>query len=288
MTLPDFLASDVFYSVLRALVVLLAGIPLIWAVSRFVSNACRTRVSAKLHMLIVKFVQYAGFCILVVVVLHNMGFQLGALLGTAGIVGVAVGFASKTSLSNIISGFFMIGENAFTIGDLIEAGAHRGYVMSIDLLSVKLRTTDNRMVRVPNESLLQDSVINITRFPIRRMEYTIGVAYREDLRTVARLLKQVAAENEWVLDEPEPAVQMINFADSACEFWVAVWFERENWGKVRETFLTDVKACFDANDIEIPFPHRTIYTGSRTEPMPLTVSVETAAKGSGGPDGPSA
>jgi small-conductance mechanosensitive channel len=184
---------------------------------------------------------------------------------------VAVGFASKTSLSNIISGFFLIGENAFTIGDLIEAGPHRGYVMSIDLLSVKLRTTDNRMVRVPNESLLQDCVTNVTRFPIRRMEFSIGVAYREDLRRVTKLLMQVAAENEWVLDEPEPAVQMINFADSACEFWVAVWFERDNWSKVRETFLTEVKECFDRNDIEIPFPHRTIYTGSCTDPMPLTL-----------------
>ena len=81
-------------------------------------------------------------------------------------------FASQTSVSNIISGIFLISEQPFQVGDLIKVGETKGVVLSIDLLSIKLRTFDNQLVRIPNENLIKNELSNITRFPIRIVEKT--------------------------------------------------------------------------------------------------------------------
>lgn len=101
-------------------------------------------------------------------VLHQLGFSLTIILGAAGVLSVAIGFASQTSASNLISGLFLIGEKPFSVGDVICVGETVGEVLSIDLLSVKLRTFDNVFVRVPNETLIKSQIVNLTRFDIRR------------------------------------------------------------------------------------------------------------------------
>ena len=117
-------------------------------------------------------------------VLGELGVKLTALLGAAGIVGIAVGFASQTSVSNIISGLFLISEKPFAIGDVLKVGGTTGIIQSIDLLSIKIRTFDNLFVRIPNEKILSSEVTNITRFPIRRMDIVFQVDYGQDLARV--------------------------------------------------------------------------------------------------------
>jgi len=106
---------------------------------------------------------------------------MGLLLGAAGILTVAPGFASQTSASNLVSGLFMIAEHPFGVGDTIRLGSIAGEVPSIDLLSVNLRTPDNLYVRIPNETMIKSEITNLTRFPIRRLDLEIGVAYKENL-----------------------------------------------------------------------------------------------------------
>ncbi|HAR66005.1 MAG TPA: mechanosensitive ion channel protein, partial [Lentisphaeria bacterium] len=177
--LAQFLNYPPVYDGLRAIILAIVGIIILRYSSRLVMRVLGAYASQQARMIVGKGMLYLGSLLILLLVLHNLGFKLTALLGTAGIVGMAVGFASQTSLSNIISGLFMMGEKAFEVDDLIEVGTLRGFVMSIDLLSVKLRTLDNKLVRVPNESLFKENVVNITRFPIRRWDNTIGVAYKE-------------------------------------------------------------------------------------------------------------
>ena len=207
-----------------------------------------------------------------------MGFKLTALLGAAGIAGIAIGFASQTSVSNIISGLFLISEKPFEVGDLIKVDDTKGNVLSIDLLSVKLRTLDNQLVRIPNESLIKNQVTNITRFPIRRFDINVGVAYKEDVSRVREVLLDIAKNNPYCLDEPEPLVLFLNFGDSALEFLFAVWFVKTDFFKLRNSVMQDIKERFDAEGIEIPFPHRTLYTGSVTEPFPVYVVQDKTGK----------
>ena len=113
--------------------------------------------------------------------LRELGFKLSVLLGAAGVLTVAVGFASQTSASNIISGLFLLGERPFSVGDVIRVGSTTGEVLSIDLLSAKLRTFENLFVRIPNETLIKSEVTNLSRLPVRRLDLKIGIAYKEEV-----------------------------------------------------------------------------------------------------------
>jgi len=256
---------------IRVVIIIGIGLPLLRIVAKIITKTSGKHLSIHTLMLIRKAVYYFGIVIILIMVLHQLGFQLAALLGAAGIAGVAIGFASQTSLSNLISGLFLISEKPFSVGDVIQVGNTTGIVMSIDLLSVKIRKFDNLYVRIPNETLIKSELTNITRYPIRRFDLKLGVAYKEDIKRVRELLLDIARLNPYCLDEPEPIVLLTNFGDSAVEILFAVWFSKTDFLVLRNSIMEQIKERFDAEGIEIPFPHRTIYAGSVTEPFPVRV-----------------
>ncbi len=259
---------------LRAIVAVAIGLGCLVAL-RFlaagVGRMARKRLSQQAGMLVRKSIFYLGAIIVLMVVLQQLGVNLAALLGAAGVAGIAIGFASQTSLSNIISGLFLISEKPFAVGDWIKVGDCDGYVLSIDLLSVKIRTHGNQYIRIPNESLVKANVINISRFPIRRFEIMVGVAYKEDLHRVREVLRDVITKNRYTLEDPEPTIYLKAFGDSALEIFVGAWHPREDWQNVRDTLPQEIKARFDQEGIEIPFPHLSLYTGAVTEPFPIRI-----------------
>ncbi len=247
------------------------GFPVVLLIAAVVGRAFRKRLSLQGAMLLRKGIIYLGTTIILISVLYQSGYKLTAFLGAAGIVGIAVGFASQTSVSNIISGIFLISERSFEVGDVIIVSETKGVVLSIDLLSVKLRTFDNQFIRIPNETLIKSQVTNVTRFPIRRLDIDIGVAYKEDPKRVNDILLDIADRNPMSLDEPAPLVRFQEFGDSALQFLLAVWCTREDFYTLRSNLRQEIKDRFDAEGIEIPFPHRTLYTGSVTDPFPVRV-----------------
>ena len=272
-------------AITRIILLIVVGLPLLKIVAGLIAKAVAHRHSPQTAMVTRKLVFYSGFIVTLMMVLNEMGFHLATLLGAAGIVGIALGFASQTSVSNIISGLFLISERPFAVGDVMQVGETTGVVLSIDLLSAKVRTFDNRYVRIPNETLIKTEVINITRYPIRRLDLAVGVAYKEDIDRVQDVLRDVADKNALCLDEPEPLFIFKSFGDSALECQFSVWFKREDIINVRNTMMRDIKKRFDEEGIEIPFPHRTVYTGSVTTPFPVQVlgdspeSVPTSNRG---------
>ena len=173
----------------------------------------------------------------------------------------------------------------YQVDDVLQVGETTGVVHEIDLLSVKLRTFDNRFVRIPNESLVKGTFINITRFPIRRMDIDIGVAYKEDVDHVVRVLTEIADQNPYALDEPAPLILFKGFGDSALEFMLGVWFEKTDLLTLRNAIMKEIKSRFDREGIEIPFPHRTLYVGADSAPFP--VRMVDAASGGRRPPGDS-
>lgn len=260
---------------LKIALVVVLGFPLLVAFSALAGRTARKRMSAQSNMLLRKGIFYVGTSALILSVLDQLEFQMGALLGAAGIVGIALGFASQTSVSNMISGLFLVSERPFEVGDLIRVGDTTGTVLSIDLMSVKLRTFDNQYVRLPNENLIKAQVNNLTHFPIRRLDIDLGVAYKEDIEHVKRILNEIGTNNPHCLDEPEPLILFHNLGDSALEFLFAVWSTKEDFLQLKQTILQEIKERFDAEGIEIPFPHRTLYAGSVTDPLPIRLVTET-------------
>lgn len=256
---------------LRSGAMVVLGVPLIFFLSRFTRTWATTRISAQVGLVTGKLVFYAGAATLVVTTMVELGFSLTPLLGAAGVVGIALGFASQTSVSNIIAGLFLIAEQPFVVDDIIQVGDVTGRVLTVDTMSVKLRTLDNRFVRIPNETLVKSTVINITRFPIRRLDVRIGVAYKENPQRVREVLLDVADTNPIALMEPEPLVIFDAFADSSLNLLFAVWTTRENWLELKNSIQEEVKLRFDEEGIEIPFPHRSLYVGSESEAFPIRI-----------------
>jgi len=265
----NFINPELMGSIFRGSILLIIGYIILHVISFLVGKFSKKNLSKQSAMIIQKGFHYTGMFLLLILVLQQFGVKLSALLGAAGIVGIALGFASQTSVSNIISGIFLIGEKPFEVGDLIMVGDKKGVVLSIDLPSIKIRTFDNLFIRIPNENLIKAEVTNITKFPIRRMDIKLGVAYKEDIRRVLEILKDIADKNPHVLNEPEPFIMFDGFGDSALEITYGIWFVREDWIKTKKEIMFDIKERFDAENIEIPFPHRTIYAGSATGPFPV-------------------
>ncbi len=277
----DWLAAH-WEPVLRAVLILGLGLPFMRIVSRLVNRASAKRLSEQSGMLLGNAVTYAGSALVILMCLRELGFKLTAFLGAAGVVGVAVGFAAQTSLSNLISGLFLIAEKPFEVGDVIQIDNTTGIVHSIDLISLKLRTFDNRFIRIPNETLVKNQLTNITRFPIRRLDIDVGVAYKENVDHVIRVLNEVADRNPFCLDEPAPLIIFKGFGESALEFLFGVWFQKSDMLNLRNSIMREIKERFDAENIEIPFPHRSLYAGAATAPFPIRIVRGDEAPTAGG------
>ena len=258
-------ALRVFYAILKLAFGLLAA--------RLISNAAVkmfARQASVHHALVIRRVSYYLILgLFVASALTDLEVDLTVFLGAAGILTVAIGFASQTSASNVISGLFLLGEKPFAIGDIVKIGDTTGEVLSVDLLSAKLRTFDNLYVRVPNETVIKSEITNLTRFPIRRIDLQMGVAYKEDLNRVRDILMEVADRHPLCLDEPRPLFIIIGFGESSLDFQFSIWAMKENFLTVKNEMLYQIKSAFDRHDIEIPFPHRSILTGSQLEPFTI-------------------
>ncbi len=267
--LVNFINSEQAWNITRAIILIAIG----FVAAKLISSALLKTVGDKMDnhraMLLKRGSYYLIFTLFLVSALRELGFNLSVLLGAAGVFTVAIGFASQTSASNLISGLFLMAERSFSIGDVIRIGTTTGEVLGIDLLSVKLRTFDNLFVRIPNETLIKSEVTTLTRFPIRRLDILLGVAYKEDLKKVRAVLGEVADKNPLCLEEPKPLYIFQAFGESSLDIQYSVWAKREKFLELKNSIHEEIKNAFDEQDIEIPFPHRTIYTGSATAPFPV-------------------
>jgi len=276
-TLREHLAAEFAVGLLQGAMILVLGFFLAAVARRTARRLTRRRLSLQSSVLVGRLIYYGILILVAVPALRKIGVDLSLLLGAAGVLTVALGFAAQTATSNLISGLFLIGERPFEIGDTIRVDATTGEVLSIDLLSVRLRTFDNLLVRLPNEVMLKSQITNLTRFPIRRIDVQVGVAYKEDLRHVEKVLRGVAAANPACLDEPKPQFMIQGFGESSIDLQFSAWCVRESYLQVKTAVHREIKVALDSAGIEIPFPHRTLYAGSVTDPFPVRATLADAS-----------
>ena len=202
--------------------------------------------------------------------LRALGIDVVSILGAAGVMGVAIGFASQTSLSNLISGIFLISERSFKIGDYIRVEGEEGTVESINLLSVFLRRPDNALVRIPCESLIKNPVTNITGSPRRRIDLDVGVDYSSDLSKVKEVILDVIKQESELMDDPAPVVMFTGFGDSSLNLRIGAWCKTEVYHGLRYRFATALLERFAKEGINIPFPIRTILQQQSISPQTPT------------------
>ncbi|MDZ7658484.1 mechanosensitive ion channel family protein [Fodinibius sp.] len=265
----NYLSEEAVHQIIKVLLIIVISIPILLLFRGWARRFFTKKYAPHYGMLAGKVVFYTGIILIIITVMGQLGISLAPLLAGAGIVGVALGFASQTSVSNIISGLFLIAEQPFKVDDIIDVGGTIGIVMSIDVLSVKLRTFDNKFVRIPNETIIKTQVINLTRFPIRRFNAKVSVAYKEDIEKVREILMEVAEKNQYSLSEPEPQIIFEAFGTSSIDLDFRIWAPVDEWIFLKNTIQEEIKKRFDKEGIEIPFPHVSFYTGEASKPLPI-------------------
>lgn len=197
-----------------------------------------------------KFTIYFCNLMLFLLFLKILQVNMKVILGATGLMTLAIGFAARTPISNLISGIFLVFERPFVVGDVIEINEHTGEVISLNLLSLTMRTLDNLMVRIPNELVIGTAVRNISYFPIRRLDMTYTVPRKESLTRVKETFLKVAERNELALDEPEPYFRVNEFRDNSVEIIFMVWSSSEDFFQFRSEFPFDVHRAFKKSGIE--------------------------------------
>jgi small-conductance mechanosensitive channel len=258
----DMLSDLVKEGPVTKLLIVLLGVLFGYLLGNVASRALGRALSRALaqHQIGVarRLVFYGVFVLCVLTGLDEAGINLSVLVGAAGIASVAIGFASQTTMSNLISGLFMLLERPFTIGDVIKIGSTTGEVSSLGLLSTILRTPENTMVRIPNETLMKSEIVNTTRFAHRRVELLIGISYAADIGSVRMLVMNVLNGLELTRKEPAPMVHFKSFGDNAVLLGAEFWVERERLLEAQNTAADAVKKALEQAKIELPFPQRTL------------------------------
>ena len=267
--LHSVLTHPLLPKIAGALALLIGGMITLKILTYLIGKKMGSKYSPQFRMLTIKGIYYTGMTLILLYVLQLAGVKMSAIFGAAGIAGIAIGFAAQTSISNIISGLFIVSEKPFSIGDIIEVEGKLGIVDSMDLISIKLKTFDNLFIRIPNTTIINTHVVNITRYPLRRMNFNLNVAYKEDLGRVQEILMDIALKNPFCLDEPAPYFLIKDFAQSGISLLLGLWFEKNDYTNLKNSIMTEIHERFKKEGIEIPFPHISLYTGKSTEPFPV-------------------
>lgn len=262
LTLRSFVTEEKIFRLISAIVIMAVGLFLSRRADGLVARLRQLDITQR--TLFTKIAKYGVLTIAVAAALSQLGFDLKVILGAAGILTVAIGFAAQTSASNLISGLFLMVEKPFVVGDVIEVAGTKGEVMAIDLLSCKIRLFSNLMVRIPNETMVKSSITNQSYFPIRRFDISVGVGYNSNIREVRDLMMAAANAHPLCLNEPEPAFSFESFGDSSMNVLFQAWTMKDSVVRVQTDLFIEIKESFDKAGIEIPYPTRTLITQGPT------------------------
>jgi len=257
---------DTILKLTRVGLSIVIGLLLVGLIMSVLKRFTRKRLDTRSGSLVIKLTQYVGFALIAINALEAAEVDLSALLGAAGIAGVALGFAAQTSVSNFISGFFLMSEKTFTVGDVVTIDTATGVVYSIDALSVKLRTFDNQLVRIPNETLIKTNMTNVTRFKTRRLNIKITITHAADIEKARLLLLEAAEANEYALRQPEPLYMIQGLGKDGVELLFGVWLDNDDWVAGNNSLYTGIQSRFKSSGIELAHATMTVYEKKTREP----------------------
>jgi small-conductance mechanosensitive channel len=199
------------------------------------------------------------FFIGLIVALDVIGINAGPFVAALGAVGFIVGFALQGTLSNFAAGIMILIYRPFDIGDFVEVAGVLGKVQAMTLVSTTIKTPDNQVVIVPNNSIWGGIITNVTGARRRRVDMVFGIGYEDDIVLAKTVLEGILSDHELVLDDPAPMVQLHELADSSVNFVCRPWTETANYWSVFWDVTQAVKVRFDEAGLSIPYPQQDVH-----------------------------
>lgn len=253
--IPDLLAFAL--QVVIAIIIYIIGAKLIKYVLKLVRRSMeRAGADEGVKQFLGTLLKYALYLILITVILNLFGIATTSVVAVLGSVGVAAGLALQGSLSNMAGGVLILLLKPFRVGDYIieDSNKNEGTVAEISIFYTKLVTIDNRVIMIPNGTLANSSMTNVSQMTKRRIDLIIGVAYESDIKQVKEILRNVAEAEEARLPEEEVSIFVSELADSSVNMGVRIWVATEDYWPTKWRLTENIKIALDEHQISIPYP----------------------------------
>lgn len=202
----------------------------------------------------------------IIVVLGCLGVPVTSLIALMSVIGLAVSLAVQNFLSNVAGGLQLLMSKPFKAGDYVQAGDCSGTVQEVGLFYTKLNTVDNKLIQLPNSTIVSQNIINYSSEDRRQVEIRVTASYDAPGELVRGVLERLVREHPLTYDDPAPLVHISAYQDSAIEYLVRVWCDNENYWTVYFDLMDGLKPAFDQAGIEMTYPHVNVHMLRETQP----------------------
>ncbi len=248
--LGPWLPTETLGTIIAVALILVAGFAIVSFLYKGVKRLSRKSMPPRTAIILEQAVRYGGALLVLTAAFRRAGIDVSGLMGAAGIAGIAIGFAAQTSVSNIISGLFLFSERGFHLGDTVQVAEVTGVIEGIDPLSVRIRTFDNRLVRVPNETMIKTNIVNMTFWPTRRFDFWLILPHGTDFAAVKEILAGVVAGIPEALKDPEPFFMLDSAGPDGVSLLFGVWFKQEDMAALKTSLISKALDALAARGIE--------------------------------------
>jgi small conductance mechanosensitive channel len=245
---------------LKVIVIILVAIVLSGIVAKMITKACmKSKVDETLAKFFGKCGKYAVMIFAVIMVLSVFGIETTSFAAVLGASALAIGLAFQGALGNLAAGVMLLFFRPFKVGDVVTVAGVTAKVNEIDLFSTVMDTFDNQRIIVPNGSVFGSTITNINFHDTRRVDVSVGTDYPADLDQAREVLMKAATSIEGVLEDPAPAVVLLDLGDSSINWVVRVWVNTPDFWAVKDALTREVKIQLDQAGIGIPFPQMDVH-----------------------------
>ncbi len=250
--LPDIV--NFALQVVIAILVYFIGGKVIRAIVKFLKKSMERRdVDTGVIQFLTAMVKYGLYFILIMTILNVFGIATTSVVAVLGSAGVAIGLALQGSLSNFAGGVLILLLKPFRVGDYIIQGGNEGTVYEISLFYTKLNTADNKVVVIPNGTLSNNTIVNVSHMERRRVDVAVGIAYEADIRTAKEILLEVAQNDPARLTDEDALVFVDNLGASSVDMGIRIWVKAEDYWSAKWRLTENVKYALDEHKISIPY-----------------------------------
>lgn len=248
------------YRLAGSIVALIVGLWIIKLLTRGLSALMKSReLDKSLQPFLRSLLNISLKALLVVSVLSMLGIEMTSFIAILGAAGLAIGMALSGTLQNFAGGVMILVFKPFQVGDVINTQGHTGSVFEIQIFNTILKTPDNKHIIIPNGGLSTGSLVNFSKEKTRRVDWTFGIEYGENIDKARTILLNIIEEDNRINKDPEPFVAVSELADSSVNFSVRVWVDATNYGGVLFDMNEKVYKAFNNEGVNIPFPQMDVH-----------------------------
>ena len=252
--------SDGAGKLLTALLILIGGIIAVRIMMKVLTKVLETgKLEKAAHTLIKSLARVVLYLLLGLMVADSLGIDVTGVIALASVLTLSVSLALQNALGNVFGGCTLLYTAPFHSGDFVDIGAESGTVVEIGMTYTKLRTPDNKMISIPNSTVVGGDIVNYSITGTRRLDIPVTAVYTEPSQKVLAALMEATIHDKVLLD-PAPATLIDSYGDNAVHYILRVWTKTEDYWNVRNDIMLKVREIFAAQDIKMVYPHIHVYT----------------------------